>query len=93
MGSPTIVDMLSRSSAMAEGKKKNWIKKAISHPGRETEKAKRNGVSTHEQMEKDSHSSDPSVRGAGNLGLRLSGMSKHKKPSKMYEKSRDKMEG
>ena len=80
---------------MAEGKKKHWIKKAISHPGRETRRAKEHGVSVHQQMESDSHSSDPSLRGAGKLGLRLSGMShaKAKKPSKIYEKSRAKMEG
>lgn len=67
-------------------KKKHWIKSAIKHPGRETERAKRNGVSVHAQMEKDSHSSDPSVRGAGKLGLRLSGMRKHK--SKLYDHPR-----
>ena len=57
---------------------KHWIAKAIKHPGRETEKAKRNGVSTHEQEVKDSHSKDKSVRGAGSLGLRLSKMAKKK---------------
>lgn len=54
---------------------KKWIKKAIKHPGRETERAEKHGVSVHEQMVSDSHSKDPSVRGAGNLGLRLSAMS------------------
>jgi hypothetical protein len=53
-----------------------WIAKAIKHPGRETARAKANGVSTHAQMEKDSHSKDKSVRGAGQLGLRLAGMRK-----------------
>lgn len=61
---------------MAEGKKKKWIKSAVKHPGREKERAKEHGVSTHEQMEKDAHSSNPSLRGAGRLGLRLSKMSK-----------------
>jgi hypothetical protein len=55
---------------------KKWIGKAIKRPGRETERAKRSGVSTHEQMEQDSHSSNASLRAAGNLGLRLSGMNK-----------------
>lgn len=57
---------------------KHWISKAIKHPGRETERAKANGVTTHQQEVKDSHSKDKSVRGAGSLGLRLSKMSKKK---------------
>ena len=68
-----------RADKKARGGGTKFIQKAIKHPGREKERAARNGVSTHEQMEKDSHSSDPSVRGAGKLGLRLSAMSKHKK--------------
>lgn len=60
--------------------KKKWIKSAIKHPGRETARAKRAGVSVHEQMEKDSHSSSPSLRGAGKLGLRLSGMARKRSP-------------
>jgi hypothetical protein len=58
---------------------KKWISKAIRHPGRETERAKRNGISVHEQMVRDSHSSNPSLRAAGNLGLRLSAMRHGKK--------------
>ena len=50
-----------------------FIQKAIKHPGIEIEKAKRNGVSTHEQLEKDSHSNNASVRGRGELGLRFEG--------------------
>lgn len=57
---------------------KKWISGAIKHPGRETARAKANGISTHEQMVKDSHSKNASVRGAGSLGLRLSKMSKKK---------------
>lgn len=56
--------------------KKHWIAGAIRHPGRETERAKKNGVSVHEQMEKDSHSSNKSLAAAGRLGLRLSSMRK-----------------
>lgn len=41
----------------------------IKHPGIEKAKAKRNGVSTHEQLETDSKSSNPKVRARGNLGL------------------------
>jgi hypothetical protein len=56
---------------------KKWISGAIKHPGRETRRAKEHGVSVHEQMEADAHSNDPSLRGAGNLGLRLSAMHHH----------------
>lgn len=74
----TMADLASRTKPMAE-KKKKWISKAIKHPGRETERAKEHGVSVHQQMEADSHSSNPSLRGAGKLGLRLSGMAKKKR--------------
>lgn len=53
-----------------------WISKAIKRPGRETERAKRNGISVHEQMVRDSHSSNKSLAAAGRLGLRLSAMRK-----------------
>lgn len=57
-----------------------FLKKAIKHPGIEKAKAKRNGISTHEQLEKDSHSKNASVRARGNLGLRFeSGEFHHKK--------------
>ncbi len=52
--------------------------KKIKHPGVEIEKAKRNGVSTHEQLEKDSHSSDKTTRARGNLGLALSKSAKRR---------------
>lgn len=52
-------------------KSKKWIKRAIKHPGIEKAKARRNGISTHEQLERDSHSSNPSVRARGDLGLRF----------------------
>lgn len=54
-------------------KKGGFIKKAIRHPGRMKKLAARHGVSTHEEMEHDKHSSDPSLRSAANLGLRLTG--------------------
>jgi hypothetical protein len=56
---------------------KKWIQGAIKHPGVEIAKAKRNGVSTHQQLESDAKSSDPTTRGRGQLGLRLQKM--HKK--------------
>lgn len=57
---------------------KHWIASAIKRPGRETARAKANGVSVHQQMETDSHSKNPSIRGAGTLGLRLSRMARKK---------------
>lgn len=69
-------------------KKKNWIRGAIKHPGIEKAKAERNGISTHEQLEKDSKSSDPSVRGRGNLGLRFEKSGDlHKKGSKEHRRA------
>ena len=56
--------------AMAKG---GFIKGAVKHPGRERARAAASGRSVHAQMEHDSHSKDPSVRGAGALGLRLTG--------------------
>lgn len=52
--------------------------KAIKHPGIEKAKAKANGISTHEQLERDSHSSNPKVRARGNLGLALSRSAKRR---------------
>ncbi len=48
-----------------------WIKKVVKHEGVEIAKAKRNGVSTRQQLEKDSHSANPTTRARGNLGLRF----------------------
>lgn len=50
-----------------------WIKKAVSpsHKGVEIARAKSHGVSTHQQLETDSHSSNPTLRGRGKLGLRF----------------------
>lgn len=52
---------------------KKWISKAISRPGRMKRRARAAGRSVHDQMVHDSHSSDPSLRAAANLGLRLTG--------------------
>lgn len=49
----------------------DWIGGAVKHPGRLTRAAKSAGVSKREEAERWSHSSDPSKRGAGNLGLRF----------------------
>lgn len=72
----------SGKGAMSEKPRKHkFIKSAIRHPGREKERAKEHGISTHEQMERDSHSPDKSLAAAGRLGLRLTGgdLSPHKK--------------
>lgn len=50
---------------------KHWIQGAVKHPGIEKKKAAAAGISVHQQLEKDSHSSNPSVRGRGLLGLRF----------------------
>jgi hypothetical protein len=55
---------------------KRWISKAIKRPGRMKKRAAAAGRSVHAQMEHDKHSSDPSLRSAANLGLRLSAMSR-----------------
>ena len=41
----------------------------IKHPGIEKARAKRNGISTHAQLEKDAHSGNPTLERRGNLGL------------------------
>ena len=43
----------------------------IKHPGVEKAKAARAGISTHQQLVKDSHSSNATARARGNLGLAL----------------------
>lgn len=48
-----------------------FLSKAIKHPGRETARAKTAGRSLSAQLEVDSHSKNPSIRGAGLLGKRL----------------------
>lgn len=53
------------------GKKKNWIKGAVKHPGALTEAARRNGRSKLEEAEVESHSSNPHIRARGNLGKRF----------------------
>lgn len=65
----SLMDASRRGAPVAKG----WIKSAIKHPGIEKERAKEHGISTHEQLEKDAHSSNPTLRGRGNLGLRFEG--------------------
>ena len=50
---------------------RKWIQGAVRHPGALKAAAKRHGVSTREEAERESHSSDPSIRARGNLGKRF----------------------
>ncbi len=57
----------------------HFIAGAIKRPGREKRRAAEHGISVHAQLERDSHSKNKSLRGAGELGLRLEGMHKGKR--------------
>jgi hypothetical protein len=50
---------------------KDWESGAVKRPGREKRRAKEHGISLHEQLERDAHSKNASLRGAGRLGLRF----------------------
>jgi hypothetical protein len=52
---------------------KNWIKKAVRHPGAITRAAAARGVSKKQEAEKESHSSNPHIRARGILGKRFMG--------------------
>ncbi|MGB9245206.1 MAG: hypothetical protein WCC03_17795 [Candidatus Acidiferrales bacterium] len=52
---------------------KNWIKKAIRHPGALTRAAASRGVSKRAEAEKESKSSNPHIRARGILGKRFIG--------------------
>lgn len=98
MPSLTLADMASRTKPkernMADKpkKKKNWIKGAIKHPGIEKERAKEHGISTHEQLERDAKSGNPTLERRGNLGLCFEGggdlHKKKKKKSPLYDHPR-----
>jgi hypothetical protein len=64
-----------------------WNPVHPSKKGAETAKAKRRGVSLHQQAEKDSHSSDPKVRGRGVFALNAQ-RGKFKHPSRSRQRSR-----
>lgn len=76
---PAVPQPQMSGAPMKEGGK--FIQHAIHHPGRMKNLAEEHGVSTHEEMEHDKHSSDPSLRSAANLGLRMTGgdLSPHKR--------------
>jgi len=48
-----------------------WIQGAVKHPGALTQAARAAGRSKRDEAEKESHSSDPKIRGRGALGLRF----------------------
>jgi hypothetical protein len=56
---------------MAEKKPKKFIGPAIKHPGSLRAAAKRRGVSTLQEAEHESHSSNKKIRSRGNLGKTL----------------------
>jgi hypothetical protein len=60
--------LASRKKGTLFGKPKGEV---IKHPGALTAEAKASGRSKLEQAEVDSHSSDPSKRGRGLLGIRF----------------------
>lgn len=63
-------------------KKKSALSKAaskIKHPGIEKRRAAAAGISVHQELEKDSHSSNPTRRAEGNLGLALTKSAKRRR--------------
>jgi hypothetical protein len=58
---------------MGYAKGGKFIQSGIRRPGRMKKLAKAHGVSVHQEMERDSHSPNKSLRSAANLGLRLTG--------------------
>jgi len=63
---------MAKSSALGRAAKK------IKHPGVEQQRAKEHGISTHEQLVRDSHSSNKTLRARGNLGLALTKSAKRR---------------
>jgi len=50
---------------------KNWIQGAVKHPGALTKASLAHGVSKLQEANKESHSSNPSIRARGSLGKRF----------------------
>lgn len=69
-------------------KRAPWNPVHLSKKGAETAKAKRRGVSLHQQAEKDSHSSDPKVRGRGVFALNAQAGKFHHQTAKRRSRSR-----
>lgn len=86
MASPTIVDAAQRVTKVA-GKKRNWIKSAIGHPGALKTKAKAAGETTREFASQ--HASDSGKTGAqARLAETLMGMNKKPKGKLHYPNSK-----
>jgi len=92
MPSPSIVDMLSRTSAVP---KKKWMQKAFAGAhGQFKAKAKAAGESTKEFAQHAlAEGSKASTHTKRQAALAQRGMEAHHGKSKMYEKSRDRMNG
>jgi hypothetical protein len=94
MAAPTLVDMMSRTAPMA---KKKWVKKSEFKPGGEKGKLHRElGIPEGEKipasrLEAAAHSRDGEVRRDAIRAQTMKGW-KHGGKSKMYDKSRAKME-
>jgi hypothetical protein len=58
-------------SMLSARKPKKWIQGAVKHPGAEKAAAARNGRSTMQEAEVESHSSNPKIRGRGLLAKRF----------------------
>lgn len=56
----------------------HWIQKAVKHEGSLGAAAKRAGKSKEAEAEKESHSSNPKIRGRGILGRRFMSGDLHK---------------
>lgn len=59
--------------------KKHFIAGAIKRPGIEKRRAAAAGISTHEELERDAKSENPTRRREGVLGLTLSRMARRRK--------------
>lgn len=79
-GAPMGQPMAPSAGPATPMKKGGFLSKGIKHPGRMKAMAKREGIGLQAAEKKASHSSDPSLRAAGALGLRFSkGEFKHGK--------------
>lgn len=56
---------------LSSSKKSNWIGGAVKHPGAEKAAAKRNGRTTLQEANVESHSKNASIRARGNLAKRF----------------------
>lgn len=84
MASPTLVDMVSRSSSVA--KKKRWIQKAHLKEGAFTKKAEAAGESVREYAAKEKDAPGKTGKQA-RLAQTFEGM-RHKRASKLYARSK-----